>query len=85
MQLTRGRLFFVPLYYWRTILLTSSVALAVAAIFHDALAVMLSTLACAFVFMEYERRRWISVSVHFQMGDILFRVGLVLLLVFRLA
>ena len=84
MHSIRGRLLFVPLYYWRTILLASCAAIAVAAVFRDPLVLMLSTLACAFVFMGYEHRRWISVSAHFLMGDILFRVCLVLLLAYRL-
>ena len=76
---------FVPLHYWRTILLASCVGMLVAGAFRDEVAVMLCTLACAFVFMDYERRRWISVSSHFQMGDILFRLGLALSLTYGLA
>jgi uncharacterized membrane-anchored protein len=69
---------FVPQHYWRSILLVSTVGLLVAATFRNEVAVMLCSLACAFVFMDYERRRWISVSSHFHTGDILFRLCLAL-------
>jgi hypothetical protein len=83
MQLLRRPLF-VPLHYWRTILLASSVGLFVAETFPDEVAVMLCTLASAFAFTGYERRRWISVSPHFQMGDILLRLSLALSLTYWL-
>jgi uncharacterized membrane-anchored protein len=84
MQILRRSLF-VPLHYWRTILLVSCVGLFVAEAFRDEVAVMLCTLACAFVFTDHERRRWISVSPHFQMGDILLRLSLALSLSYWLA
>jgi hypothetical protein len=84
MQILRRPLF-VSLHYWRTILLVSSVGLIVAQAFHDEVAVLLCTLACAFVFTGYERRRWITVSPHFQMGDILLRLSLALSLTYWLA
>jgi uncharacterized membrane-anchored protein len=79
------RSLFVPLHYWRTILLVSSVGLFMAAAFRDEAAVMLCTIACAFVFTDYERRRWIHVSPHYQMGDILLRLSLALSLTYWLA
>jgi len=72
------RSLFVPLHYWRTILLVACVAVFVAEAFRDSLAVMLCALASAFVFTGYERRHWIRVPPHFQMGDILLRLSLAL-------
>jgi uncharacterized membrane-anchored protein len=83
MQILRRSLF-VPLHYWRTILLVSCVGLFVAQTFRDEFAVLLCTLACAFVFTDYERRRWLSMSSHFHMGDILLRVSLSLSLTYLL-
>jgi hypothetical protein len=78
MQKILRRPLFVPLHYWRTILLVSCVGLFMAAAFRDEIAVMLCTLASAFAFTGYERRRWVSVSPHFLMGDILLRLSLAL-------
>ena len=84
MHTIRTGLLFLPHHYWRTILLASSVALLVAVVFHNPFALLLCTLAAAFVFIDYERRRWLSVSPQFRMGDVLFRISLVLLLTYQL-
>ena len=75
----------VPVFYWRTILLLLCAGLLIAEVFRDQLAVMLSALACVFFFRRYECRRWVSVSTHFQMGDILFRLTLAMAVTFALA
>jgi len=61
MQIELSRTLFAPLHYWRTVLLVPIVGLSIAILFRDATAVLFSTLACAFVFSGYERRRWIVV------------------------
>lgn len=64
-----------PLYYWRTILLVLIVGSVVAMLFRDAIAVLFSALACAFVFSPYERRRWISMPADLLAGDIVLRLA----------
>ncbi|MBB6096041.1 hypothetical protein HNQ60_004932 [Povalibacter uvarum] len=66
-----------PAAYWRTLLLVPSVGLLVDTVFQDRLAVLLSTLACAFIFRGYERRRWIHAPAEFLSGDVILRLGLV--------
>jgi hypothetical protein len=75
MQVELRRSLLAPLHYWRTILLVLMVGLLVATIFRDAAAVLLSTLACAFAFSAYERRRWIVMSTETRAGEIFLRVG----------
>jgi uncharacterized membrane-anchored protein len=67
---------FSPLQYWRTILLVLTVGFLIATLFRDAIAVLLSTLVCAFVFSAYERRRWIVMPSELQAADIALRVAL---------
>jgi hypothetical protein len=67
---------FAPLNYWRTILLVVIVGFVVAVAFADQLAVLLSTLAAAFAFSAYERRRWISEPAHQRLGDAVLRLSL---------
>ena len=66
-----------PIAYWRTLLLVPSVGLLVDTVSQDRLAVLLSTLACAFIFRRYERRRWIHTPAEWLNGDVIFRLGLV--------
>ncbi|HKE95443.1 MAG TPA: hypothetical protein VKB34_14110 [Povalibacter sp.] len=84
MQILRRSLI-APLHYWRTILLVSCVGFFVTEMFRDELAVMLCTTVCAFVFAGYERRRWISVSSDFHMGDVLMRLSLALAVTYWLS
>jgi uncharacterized membrane-anchored protein len=67
---------FAPLNYWRTIVLVMVVGFVIAAAFADQLAVLLGTLAAAFAFSAYERRRWISVSAQQRLGDAVLRLSL---------
>ena len=69
---------FVPQHYWRTLLLVSCAGLLAAEVFRNDVVVLCCTVACAFVFIRYERRRWLSVSSRFQMGDILLRLSVAL-------
>ena len=66
-----------PIAYWRTLLLVPAVGLFIDTVFHDRLAVLLSTLACAFIFRSYERRRWIHAPAELLSGDVILRLGLV--------
>jgi hypothetical protein len=75
MQVELRRSLGAPLHYWRTIFLVLFVGVLVAAIFRDAIAVLLSTLASAFVFSAYERRRWIVVPAETRAQEIFLRVG----------
>lgn len=63
------------LRYWRTVLLVLIVGSIVAALFRDAIAVLFSALACAFVFSAYERRRWIQMPNDLLVGDIALRLA----------
>ncbi len=74
MQLGFVRSLCAALGYWRTILLVLSVGSVVAALFRDAIAVLLATLACAFVFSAYEHRRWISMPPDLLVGGITLRL-----------
>ena len=64
-----------PLRYWRTVLLVLIVGSVVAALFRDAIAVLFSALACAFVFSTYERRRWIVMPREMLAGDVALRLA----------
>ncbi len=70
------RSLFAPIHYWRTILLVLIVGVSMSALFRDAIAMLLSTLASAFVFSAYERRRWIVMPTELWAADIVFRLGL---------
>lgn len=83
MQILRHSLF-APLHYWRTIVLVWCVGLIVS-LCGDDVAVLLCTLASSFAFFGYERRRWISVSSHYQLGDVILRLSLAMLVAFFLA
>ena len=74
MQNLLRRSLFAPLQYWRTMGLVLIVAFAVTSVFRDVLAVLLSTLACAFVFRPYEQRRWIAIFMEASVGYIVLRL-----------
>lgn len=81
---TLRRPLLAPLYYWRTLILVLCVGLFLAEMFRDQIVLMLGTLACAFVFSGYEHRRWLCMTLHFRMGDILLRVILALSVTYSL-
>ena len=74
MQSVLRRSLFAPLHYWRTLALVLIVALAVTRIFQDVIAVLLSSVACAFVFRHHENRRWLVMSTEGLIGDIALRL-----------
>lgn len=76
MQTVLRRSMVVPLHYWRTVLLVLCAGFTVSAALHDATAVLLSTIACAFVFGGYERRRWIIVPTELIATDVFVRIAL---------
>lgn len=76
MQREVRRSLFAPLHYWRTITLVLVVGLAMSLIFRDALVVLFTTLASAFVFSGYERRHWIVMPTQLQAGDCIVRLSL---------
>lgn len=78
MQAELMRSLCAPFRYWRTGLLVLIVGSLVATIFRDAIAVLLCTLASAFVFSRYERRRWISMPTELLAGDVVLRLAFAL-------
>jgi hypothetical protein len=62
-----------PLRLWRTMLLMLAVGSAIVTISPDAIAVLCSTSACAFVFSRFERREWIHMPVDAYAADVVTR------------
>lgn len=65
-----------PVFYWRTVLLVMIVGLMVTTLIRDMVAVLLSSVACAFVFSSYERRRWVVMPTELQAGDVVARLAI---------
>jgi hypothetical protein len=73
-----------PLRLWRTTLLMILAGYAVARLSGDALAVLCTTIACAFVFSAFERREWITMPAHVRLGDVVARISLAFIAAFVL-
>lgn len=65
-----------PFRLWRTILLVFGAGLVVARLSGDGLAILCTTIACAFLLSGFERREWIEMPLDRQMGDVLARLSL---------
>ena len=63
-----------PFTLWRTMLLVFVAGLFVARISQDATAVLLISMACAFVLSGFERRRWIVMSMQTHAADFAGRI-----------
>jgi hypothetical protein len=71
-----------PLLLWRTMLLVFVVGSLVARLSGDATAVLLIAMACAFLLRNFERRRWIEMTVETHAGDIVARIFIALFMTF---
>ena len=79
MQAELRSLLVAPFTLWRTMLLVFVTGLLVARISQDATAVLLISMACAFVLSGFERRRWIVISMQTHAADFAGRVIIALL------
>ncbi|HMN43013.1 MAG TPA: hypothetical protein PKE27_00430 [Povalibacter sp.] len=71
-----------PFRLWRTIVLVFIAGFAVAKVSGDGVAILCTTIACAFLLSGFERREWIEMPLDRQMGDVLSRVCLALFVTF---
>ena len=76
--MTELRSLLSPLWLWRTMLLVFIVGSLIARLSGDATAVLLISLACAFVPRKFERRRWIEMPMETQAADLMARIFIAL-------